>query len=303
MKVLVTGGCGFIGRFVVAALVEANHEITVLDDLSNSTKWVPAHAKFIEGTIADDKAFVLGNYDCVVHLAALATIDGDAMAAFDTNVSGTIYLLRQMKQAGIKKMVFDSSAAIYGPVARIGLVEGLSSYPMNAYGQSKLMGEQLLKWAAKDFELRSVALRLFNVIGAEEKRKKETHLVPNVIRAIHNHAEPCTIYGDGSMIRDYVDVREVAQAFVKAVEYTDRCGNPVMEPINIGSGKGTTTLQVVKALEKIAGGKASLILGDTRVGDPPQLIAEINRAGSYLQWKPTRTLEQMLQAAYIDGIN
>ncbi|MFM8621707.1 MAG: UDP-glucose 4-epimerase GalE [Candidatus Nanopelagicaceae bacterium] len=305
MRVLVTGGAGYIGATAVAMLLDAGYEVTVLDDLSTGhADSIPAQAKFVKGSLLSDTDLenALAGCDAVMHFAAKSLV-GESVEKPDlyeqVNVGGSKTLFAVMKTKGINKIVLSSTAATYGEPKRVPIAENDESAPRNPYGATKLEVDRM----AAQSEFSAISLRYFNVAGAlkakngwlAERHNPETHLIPNVLRA--TQASPVKIYGtdwptkDGTCIRDYIHVVDLIDAHIKSLE---NLPNGKHEIINLGSGDGYSVKQIIFAAEKVIGSKIPAVASERRAGDPAVLIADISKAKSYLSWQPTRGIDEMV---------
>lgn len=309
MKVLITGGAGYIGATAVEIMRTLGYEITVLDDCSTGhSDTVPAGLRFIAGSLLNpsDVAQALVGVEAVVHFAGKSLV-GESVEKPDlyhhVNVDGTRILLDQMHQAGVKKIVFSSSAATYGEPKQIPIKENAPTAPTNPYGASKLAIDHMLNAESAARGLAAVSLRYFNVAGAlhcdrgwlTERHNPETHLIPNVLRSTSDN--PLKIFGsdwptaDGTCIRDYVHVIDLIDAHVKALESLTV---PEHEIYNLGSGDGYSVRQVVAAASVAVGYAIPTLDSPRRAGDPAVLIADISKARDGLKWIPTRGIEAMV---------
>ena len=309
MKVLITGGAGYIGATAVEIMRTLGYEITVLDDCSTGhSDTVPAGLRFIAGSLLNpsDVAQALVGVEAVVHFAGKSLV-GESVEKPDlyhhVNVDGTRILLDQMHQAGVKKIVFSSSAATYGEPTQIPIKENAPTAPTNPYGASKLAIDHMLNAESAARGLAAVSLRYFNVAGAlhcdrgwlTERHNPETHLIPNVLRSTSDN--PLKIFGsdwptaDGTCIRDYVHVIDLIDAHVKALESLTV---PEHEIYNLGSGDGYSVRQVVAAASVAVGYAIPTLDSPRRAGDPAVLIADISKARDGLKWIPTRGIEAMV---------
>lgn len=315
MKVLVVGGAGFVGSTSVEGLVEAGHEVVVFDNLSTGhADAVPPGVRLVVGDIADAAALdeVLANgVDAVLHCAARSTV-GESMADpglyYRTNVAGGVALLEAMHRAGVNRLVFSSTAAVYGEPRRVPIAEADRTQPINPYGETKLAFEGAMRWFAASHGFRALSLRYFNVAGATERNGEdhdpETHLIPLVLRVAAGEATHVQIFGqdyptpDGTCIRDFVHVRDLATAHLLALEATAEA-EPSLEVYNLGSAAGFSVREVVEAARKVTGRAIPARVLKRRVGDPPVLVASSRRARRELGWQPKHsTLEQMLTDAW-----
>ena len=318
MRILVTGGAGYVGSVSVERLLEAGHEVAVLDDLSTGhASSVPEGARLVTGSFADPDAIgeVLeaGGIEAVLHCAAKSLV-GESIANpavyYRVNVAGGIALLDAMRQLGVQRLVFSSTAAVYGVPETSPITEDAPLRPINPYGESKRAFESAMAWYGSAYGLRSVSLRYFNVAGASarngEDHSPETHLIPNVLRAADGRA-PLTLFGDdyptpdGTPIRDYIHVEDLADAHLAALEATapNDARTDSALACNLGSGGGFSVREVLAAAERITAKPVAHTVGPRRAGDPPVLVAAIDRAAAVLGWRPKRsTLDQMISSAW-----
>ncbi|MEW6161661.1 MAG: UDP-glucose 4-epimerase GalE, partial [Verrucomicrobiota bacterium] len=290
MNVFVTGGAGYIGSICVEQLLEAGHQVTVFDNLTEGHRGaVDSRARFVEGTLSNapvlKQAMRESHAEAIIHFAANALV-GESMANpgkyFRNNVCGGLQLLETALECGIKKFVFSSTCATYGPPDRIPMTEDLPQRPINPYGESKLMFEKILSWYHQIHGLEFVAFRYFNAAGASEKfgehHRIETHLIPNVLKVPLGQASHCEIFGtdyptpDGTCIRDYIHIIDLAQAHILALE-------PGCQGFyNLGNGEGYSVRQVIETCEKVSGQKIPVLEKPRRPGDPPRLVASAEKA-------------------------
>ena len=314
-KILVTGGAGYIGSHTRYFLGKNGHTALVLDNLERGN----AHA-VPEGMLRQvnlrDKSRVKQilqdeEVDAVIHFAAYAYVGESTEKPemyFANNVCGSLSLFEAMLEAGVKRVVFSSTCASYGIVSESPIRENLPLAPINPYGESKVMVEKMLEWLDKFREFRSVRLRYFNACGGEpgsglgEKHDPETHLIPLVLKAAET-GEPVTVFGDdyatpdGTCIRDYIHVSDLAEAHILAVEYLLKGGNS--DVFNLGTGRGHSVKQVLTAVEKVTGRKAPYVLGPRREGDPPELVADASKVRRVLGWEAKRgDLEGIVRDAW-----
>jgi UDP-glucose-4-epimerase GalE len=324
MNILVTGGAGYIGSVSVEAFLEAGHEVTVLDDFSTGHRAaVPAGAVLEVGSYGETAAVAAllerRRIDAVLHCGAKSLV-GESMTDpaiyFRANVAGGIALLDGMRAAGVKRIVFSSTASTYGMPERSPVTESDPIRPINAYGETKRTVEAAIAWYGHGYGLRGVILRYFNAAGASvangEQHVPETHLIPNVLAAVEQGRE-VTLFGedyatpDGTCVRDYIHVRDLAAAHLAALEATDpadpRTG-PAAGPCqplicNLGSGTGFSNRQIVAAAETVVGHAIAVRMGPRRAGDPPALVASAERAATVLGWQPRHgTIEEMIGSAW-----
>ena len=303
MKVLVTGGAGFIGSHACKALARAGHTPIVYDDLTtghaHAVRWGALEVGDIRDSARLDVAFERHQPDLVMHFAARAYVGQsvqDPAEYYDVNVTGTLTLLRCMRKAGVNKIVFSSSCATYGIPERLPLDENAPQRPINPYGFTKLAGERMLDDFAIAHGLRWIALRYFNAAGADpegdlgEEHDPETHAIPLAIRAALELGPAFTLMGDdystpdGSAVRDYVHVCDLSDAHVRAAEYLAQGGACIA--LNLATGTGTSVLEIVGAVSAITGRAVPLVRGPRRAGDPPILYASADRASALLGWRP-----------------
>jgi len=301
-KILVVGGAGYIGSHTVRLLLDQGYDVTVVDNLSKGHRHnVPAE-RLYELNLADTGALTElmreKGTDAVVHFAAFIAV-GESMKEpakyFSNNVCGSLSLLDAMVHAGVKHIVFSSTAAVYGNPHASPILEDFPIQPVNAYGESKVMVETLLRWFDEIHHLTSVCLRYFNASGADpegrlgEEHEPETHLIPLLFRAVIS-GKPVTVFGkdyptsDGTCIRDYIHVNDLAQAHILALEYLIAGGKS--EKFNVGTGEGHTVLEVIGAVEEVTGKKVPYEVGPRREGDPPALVAGSEKLRRTLGWKP-----------------
>ena len=303
-RVLVCGGAGYIGAHMAKALVHAGHEITVFDNLSTGHRAAVRWGELIEGDLLHRESlaalFRTRRFDAVMHFCALSQVAEsvrEPYACYRNNVSGTLNLLEAMRNADVRRLVFSSSAAVYGVPAVDKLDELQPTVPINPYGASKLMVETMLQDAASAYGLRSVALRYFNAAGADlqgeigESHTPETHLIPNVLHLALGKGAELKIFGDdydtldGTCVRDYVHVNDLAAAHLQAMRYLDT--HEGAHRFNLGSGNGHTVMEVIQAARDITGQPIPITLSPRRPGDPPMLVADSTRAAEILGWKPS----------------
>ena len=306
-SVLLTGGAGYVGAATADALLADGHRVVILDDLSSGhTDTIPNEASFKTGSYGEtDKMEELlrdARIDVIVHCGAksiVAESDEHPDRYFANNVQASLNLLNAACNVGVKRMVFSSSAAIYGAPTSSTINEATALAPVNTYGATKVAFELALRSFADAYEMQSISLRYFNVAGSTERVRErhdpETHLLPRLIHAAES-GEPFFIYGndyatpDGSALRDYVHVADVAAANLAAVNYLLRDGAPTgHNAVNIGSGVGTSVKQAISAVERATKRTVNVQVQPRRAGDPPRLIADITRAVALLNWRPRQS--------------
>jgi UDP-glucose-4-epimerase GalE len=318
MRVLVTGGAGYIGSVSVEALIAARHEPIVLDDLSTGhAAAVPAGVRLERGTYADEAAVAglleRARIDAILHCAARSLVGEsirDPAGYYRDNVAGGLALLEAARRVGIERVVLSSTAAVYGTPDEVPIPESATLRPINPYGETKRTLETAMAWYGEAYGLRSVSLRYFNAAGASraygEVHEPETHLIPRLLAAADD-GEPLTVFGDdfetpdGTAIRDYIHVEDLARAHVLALEATDPgSGRPVTSVFNLGSGRGASVREVVAAAERIVGRPIPHRVGPRRSGDPAVLVASADRAAQDLGWRPARgELETIVASAWV----
>jgi UDP-glucose 4-epimerase len=309
MRVLVTGGTGYIGSTAVEILLAQGFEISILDDCSmGHADTVPAGVRFIQGSLlnASEVADALTGCDAVMHFAGKSLV-GESVEKPDlyqsVNVDGTRILLDQMRKQSIRKIVFSSSAATYGEPKLVPILETAETIPTNPYGATKLAIDHMITQEATEHGISAASLRYFNVAGAlkaqrgwlAERHNPETHLIPNVLRS--TEANPVKIFGtdwptaDGTCIRDYVHVIDLIDAHVKALNSLGAAGHEIY---NSGSGSGYSVREVVQAASDAIGHQIPFVDSPRRAGDPAVLIADISKAKKILDWAPTRDMKTMV---------
>ena len=315
-KILVTGGAGYIGSITGYFLEKHDHSVVVVDNLSRGYRdAVPEkllHAMDVRET--DKLANLLADQrvEAVIHFAAFIAVGESAQVPelyFANNVGGSISLLEAMLRAGVKHIVFSSTAAVYGIPNRVPITEDEPYAPINPYGESKVMVEKVLHWLDRYRDLRSISLRYFNACGAEpgaglgERHDPETHLIPLVLRAIKT-GKAMTLFGDdyatpdGTCIRDYIHVSDLAEAHILAVEHLLEGGTS--DVFNVGTGSGHSVKEVITAVERVTGKKVPYTIGPRREGDPPTLVADSQKVQSMLGWRPTRAnLDRIISDAWL----
>ncbi|MGA3057580.1 MAG: UDP-glucose 4-epimerase GalE [Candidatus Limnocylindrales bacterium] len=324
MRILVTGGAGYIGSVSVDAFLAAGHEVTVLDDLSTGHRGAVAEGAVLQiGGYGDADAMAelleRRSIDAVLHCAARSLVSEsmtDPASYFRENVVGGIAMLDGMRAAGVKRIVFSSTASTYGIPERTPITESDPVRPISAYGETKRDVEGAIDWYGHGYGLRSVILRYFNAAGASsrngELHSPETHLIPNVLAAAEEGRE-LTLFGDdyptpdGTCIRDYIHVEDLAAAHLLALLATDpadpRTGPPAgpCQPVicNLGSGTGFSNREVVAAAETVVGHRIAVRIGPRRAGDPAVLVAGADRAAEVLRWQPRHgTIEEIIGSAW-----
>jgi UDP-glucose 4-epimerase len=301
MRVLVTGGAGYIGSVVTAALLDGGHEVTVLDDLSTGhADAVPAGAHFVQASLFDS-APVLADVrpEAVLHFAAKSLVGESQVAPelyWHNNVAGSLALLEAMRAADCRRIVFSSTAATYGEPEEVPILETATTRPTNTYGASKLAVDAMLTSYAAAYDFAAVSLRYFNVGGAAygvgERHATETHLIPIALQVAAGTRESLTVYGsdyptpDGTCIRDYVHVKDLAAAHLLALPAPAAGEHRIY---NLGSGTGFSVQEMVDAVRTVTGHELPVVVGDRRAGDPARLVASSAKIHADLGWAPVHT--------------
>lgn len=322
MRILVLGGAGYIGSHTVYELVDAGYEVIVIDNLLTGFKEaVHPQAKFYEGDIRDkiflDNILSKEKIDGVIHFAASSQV-GESMKNplkyYNNNLCGTEVLLESMVEHGIDKIVFSSTAATYGEPESIPILETARTLPTNCYGETKLSMEKMFKWISKAHNLRYVSLRYFNACGAHpngkigEAHNPETHLIPLVLQVPNGKREYISVFGndydtkDGTCVRDYIHVNDLAQAHILATEYLSKGGESNI--FNLGNGVGFTVKEVIETARKVTNHTIPIREEERRAGDPSVLIASSEKARKVLGWKPQYAdLETIISTAWKWHVN
>ncbi|BCJ99413.1 UDP-glucose 4-epimerase GalE [Anaerocolumna chitinilytica] len=304
MTILVLGGAGYIGSHTVYELIEKGEDVVIVDNLETGYKEaVHPKARFYQGDIRNrefvDSVFEKEKIDAVIHFAANSLV-GESMTNplkyYDNNLCGTKVLLESMIAHDVKKIVFSSTAATYGEPEKVPILEGDKTEPTNCYGETKLSMEKMFKWTDRAHGLRYVSLRYFNACGAHksgsigEAHNPETHLIPLVLQVPNKKREAINIFGDdydtkdGTCVRDYIHVTDLAQAHILAVEYLLK-GNE-SDIFNLGNGVGFTVKEIIEAAQEVTGQEIPAVISPRRAGDPAKLIASSEKAKKVLGWRP-----------------
>ncbi|PWV94247.1 UDP-glucose 4-epimerase [Paenibacillus cellulosilyticus] len=316
MAVLVTGGAGYIGSHTVAALLERGEEIVVVDNLQQGHREAVLGGKLYEGDLRDeaflDQVFKENSIDAVIHFAANSLV-GESMTNpgkyYHNNVYGTLCLLEAMNKNGVKRIVFSSTAATYGEPERVPIDEHDRTVPTNAYGETKLAMEKMMKWFDTAHGIHYVSLRYFNAAGAHasgkigEDHSPETHLIPIVLQAALGQRPHISVFGDdyptedGTCIRDYIHVSDLADAHVLAVDRLRRGEESAV--YNLGNGQGFSVKQVIDIARAVTEREIPVVMEARRAGDPAVLIASSERARKELGWQPKRDkLDDIIRSAW-----
>ncbi|MEV6594206.1 UDP-glucose 4-epimerase GalE [Streptomyces acidicola] len=303
-KYLVTGGAGYVGSVVAQHLLEAGHEVVVLDNLSTGFREaVPAGAAFIEGDIRDAAKWVDSTFDAVLHFAASSQVGESVVKPekyWDNNVGGTMALLAAMRSAGVRKLVFSSTAATYGEPETTPIAESAPTSPTNPYGATKLAVDHMITSEATAHGLGAVSLRYFNVAGAYgtpsngtfgERHEPESHLIPLVLQVAQGKRDAISVFGDdyptpdGTCIRDYIHVADLAEAHLLALD----AARPTEHLIcNLGNGEGFSVREVIETVRRVTGHPIPEVMAPRRGGDPAVLVASAQTARERLGWNPSR---------------
>ncbi len=312
MRVVVTGGAGYIGSVTAHELVRLGHDVIVLDDLSRGHRSaVPTAARFVLGDHGDSRLLgeVLPGTDCVMHFSAHSRVEESMERPgkyFENNVAKGVALLEAMRTAGVERFVFSSTAATYGEPERSPIDEDAPQLPTNPYGESKLMFERILEWYHRIHGMRSVRLRYFNAAGAipeaGEDHEPETHIIPIALDVARGKRERLFVFGgdyptpDGSCVRDYIHVRDLADAHIRALDRLDAIGT---DYFNLGNGNGFSVREVVRAVREVTGRPVAAEDAPRRSGDPATLVASAAKAREVLGWQPRYTdLTEIIRTAW-----
>ena len=317
MRILVLGGAGYIGSHTALELVKAGNEVVIADNLvTGYRKAIPKGAKFYEGDLRDfdflNKLFQQEKIDAVIHFAAYSLVGESVtnpLKYYDNNLYGTKVLLEAMVKNNVDKIVFSSTAATYGEPENIPILETDRTCPTNPYGETKLAMEKMFKWTAEAHGLRYVSLRYFNACGADESgtigeaHNPESHLIPLILQVPNGKRETISIYGtdydtpDGTCIRDYIHVTDLAQAHILAVQYLNNGGES--DIFNLGNGVGYSVREVIETARKVTGHPIPATESSRRAGDPARLVASSEKAKKILGWKPVHdSLEEIIASAW-----
>jgi UDP-glucose-4-epimerase GalE len=319
LAILITGGAGYIGSHAARALQRSGYEVVIYDNLSTGFRRLAQGFELVEGDIADEAKLrsVLKRVDAVMHFAAHAYV-GESVENprkyFRNNVLAALSLLNSTLDAGIRRLVFSSTCAVCGIPDKIPITEEMPREPVNPYGASKLFFENALEAYSRAYGLSSMRLRYFNASGADESGEvgelhdPETHLVPLALAATTENGPPLQVYGsdyptpDGTCVRDYIHVNDLAEAHVLALQYLEKIDDPKKRAespaINLGTGRGHSVLEVMQAAETATGRPVRRTMGPRRPGDPPTLVADPSKAKSVLGWTAKRNLADIVSSAW-----
>lgn len=316
LNVLVTGGAGYIGSHVAKALAQAGHTPVTYDSLvrgsASAIRWGPVVVADLADSVKLEEAIRDHKIDAIIHLAAFAYV-GESMREpglyFRNNTVSSLGLFEVARRTGVERLVFSSTCATYGDPDYVPIDENHPQRPVNPYGESKLLVEKLLRWYGDIHGLRWVVLRYFNAAGADpdqeigEDHDPETHLIPLVIDAALDPGKPVAIFGtdydtpDGTAVRDYIHVSDLATAHVKALQYLTEGG--ASRPFNLGTGEGHSVRKIVEAVASVSGRRPAVREADRRLGDPAVLVANPSLARTELDWQPSRSdLFEMVRTAW-----
>lgn len=316
MAILVTGGAGYIGSHTVAELISKGEEVIIVDNLQQGHKEALLGGKLYVGDLRDaeflDQVFSENSIEAVIHFAANSLV-GESMQNpgkyYHNNVYGTLCLLEAMNKHDVKRIVFSSTAATYGEPENIPILETDRTFPTNAYGETKLAMEHMMKWFDTAHQIKYIALRYFNAAGAHESGKigedhtPETHLVPIILQVALGQRKHISVFGDdyatadGTCIRDYIHVTDLADAHILAVEKLRKGGDSGV--YNLGNGKGFSVKEVIEVARKVTGHPIPMVIEARRAGDPATLIASSERGRAELDWNPKRDrLEEIIASAW-----
>ncbi|PLY16465.1 MAG: UDP-glucose 4-epimerase GalE [Sedimenticola sp.] len=303
MNVLVCGGAGYIGSHMVKMLHRAGHEVVTFDNLSTGYRHAVKWGEFVRGDLLNQtdlvKLFQGRHFDVVMHFSARSLVGESVQNPalyYRNNVIGTFNLLEEMRKRKIGKFIFSSSAAVYGNPVTDRIDENQPTNPINPYGRTKLMVEQMLKDFEAAFGINSVSLRYFNAAGADpegelgEEHNPETHLIPNILKAALGQGPELKIFGDdydtrdGTCVRDYIHINDLCSAHLKAVEYLEN--NPGCHVFNLGNGSGFSVKEILQAAEQVVGKPIAHKIVERRSGDPATLVADASCATAHFGWKP-----------------
>lgn len=312
MRVLVSGGAGYIGSHAVRALRRSGHDVVIYDNLSTGHEYVVSDFELIRGDIGDREKLLqaLKGVDAVMHFAAFINV-GESVENprkyFGNNVHGALNLLDTVMEAGVRKFVFSSTAAVYGYPKTCPITEDSPKAPVNPYGVTKLLLENALSSYDRAYGLRFAALRYFNAAGADESGETgelhdpETHLIPCALQAVAGMRPEMKLFGedyptpDGTCVRDYIHVSDLSEAHVLALEYLAK-GESLQ--LNLGTGHGNSNREIIAEVERVTGHKVPMSSAPRRPGDPPELVADPSRAQKILGWKAKRSMHDSVSSAW-----
>ncbi len=315
MKVMVTGGAGYIGSHAVRRLKEAGYEPVVFDNLSKGHRQAVKGTESFEGDLLDKESlkrfFKEHRADAVMHFAALSLVGESMMEPYkyyENNVAGSLNLFKAAMDAGADKIIFSSTAAVYGEPKQVPITEDSEKSPLNVYGRTKLVIENILKDFSDIYGIKYKALRYFNAAGADkagdigEDHDPETHLIPIILQYVNGKRDRLTVFGgdyptpDGTCIRDYIHVTDLADAHVLALRSLEKGGES--NAYNLGSQKGFSVIEIIKAAEKAVGRRINYDIVERRAGDPAVLVASSEKIKRELGWQPECGIDEILSDAW-----
>jgi len=312
MKVVVVGGAGYIGSHTARALQKRGHEVVIYDDLSTGFEVLAKGFPLVRASIADRKplAETLRGAQAVMHFAASASVGESVQNPrkyFSNNIEGGLSLLNACMDNGVRKFIFSSTCAVYGVPAKVPITEDNPRAPVNPYGVSKLLFERALEAYSDAYDFRFASLRYFNAAGADESGEigemhdPETHLIPLALQAARGTGAPLRIFGedyptaDGTCVRDYIHVNDLAEAHILALHHLENAGSL---SLNLGTGKGYSVKEVIASVEKATGLRVPYTAGPRRPGDPPALVADPSRAKQVLRWEARYSIDDIVATAW-----
>ncbi len=315
MRILVTGGAGYVGSHAIRSLARHGHRVTVYDNLSTGHRFLADGFELIVADLGDAPQLsrALSDIELVMHFAGSAYVGESVQSPrkyFHNNVQNGLALVNAAMDAGVRHFLFSSSCAVYGTPEKVPITEDTRCQPVNPYGDTKLFFERVLEAYCRAYDLRAVALRYFNAAGADESGEigelhhPETHLIPLALEAAAGLRPQLELFGndyptfDGTCIRDYIHVTDLAEAHALAAELLQRQSGGAFTALNLGSGGGHSVQQVVSAVEKVSGRSVPLRITARRAGDPPSLVADPTRARQLLRWSANRSLEEIVASAW-----
>ncbi|HWQ74199.1 MAG TPA: UDP-glucose 4-epimerase GalE [Syntrophomonas sp.] len=317
MAIMVTGGAGYIGSHTVATLLGKGKEVVVVDNLIKGHKEAVLGGRLCIGDIRDaafmDEVFERNEIEAVIHFAAdieVALSMKEPLTFYRNNVYTVICMLESMRKHGVKHIVFSSTAAVYGFPKVAPIPEDSEKIPINPYGETKLVVEEMLRWCGEAYGIKSVALRYFNAAGAHpsgkigEDHNPESHLVPVVLQAALWERESVSVFGsdydtpDGTCVRDYVHVTDLAEAHILALEYLKHGGDS--DSFNLGNGNGFSVMEIIRKAREVTGREIRAVVSERRAGDPTRLVADSSKARSVLGWQPqNEDLGKIIESAWV----
>lgn len=317
MKILICGGAGYVGSHMARLLERNSHSTVCYDNLSTGHRAAVRSSQFVEADLSDQETLEStfgqhGPFDAVMHFAARSLVTesvSNPAAYYENNVIGTLRLLEAMRRTGHHRIVFSSTAAVYGIPQQLPIDERHPCSPISPYGATKLMIEQALRHYGSAYGLRSASLRYFNAAGAApdgtlgENHEPETHLIPRILRSILDGREPLQVFGDsygtadGSCVRDYVHVDDICRAHLSAVAFLEEHAGPHV--FNLGNGEGFSVFEIIAAAERVTGQPIRYEVAAPRSGDPPVLIADATKASRLLGWQPRHAgIDSIIESAW-----